>query len=175
MRVSILLATGCLVISCAFIQADSPAPPAGPGPRPCTLCSDQLKNMTPCELECLYRESGPGEMPCGFLSGTALRKHGSKASALLWKGKVFCGDGMVNRWCGHRQAVHARVACEPSWLDGKPSIIMDYRGVSPVVWKNVRDEIRQVGPGLYLGIMYKCHGCDAHQKMFFILEAGCCQ
>jgi hypothetical protein len=77
---------------------------------------------------------------------------------------------LVNQWCGF-QAVHARVCYGLSWLDGRPSIIMDYEGISPLVWAHVRDEIREVAPGLYLGIMFRRTSCESEMKLFFVLEA----
>ncbi|MBN8904147.1 MAG: hypothetical protein J0H57_24265 [Rhodospirillales bacterium] len=47
----------------------------------------------------------------------------------------------------------ARIKQEPSWLDGKPCIVLDYSETSMVAqW--IRDEIRLVAPGLYLGKVY---------------------
>jgi hypothetical protein len=44
----------------------------------------------------------------------------------------------------------------PSWLDNQPAIILDYSKTS-LVARSVRDEIREVGPGTYLGIVYIGH------------------
>ena len=41
----------------------------------------------------------------------------------------------------------------PSWLDGRPSLVLDYSQTSRIYADN-RDEIRQVAPGLFLGLMY---------------------
>jgi hypothetical protein len=59
------------------------------------------------------------------------------------------GVGLVNQWLGVR-AVRASVGYGPSWLDGGPSIVVDYAATSRV-WRDVRDEVREVAPGLYLG------------------------
>ena len=40
----------------------------------------------------------------------------------------------------------------PSWLDGKPSIIMDYSATSRV-WADVRDEVREVAGSFVLGAL----------------------
>ena len=41
----------------------------------------------------------------------------------------------------------------PSWLDGKECIVLYYSETSLVAhW--IRDEIRQIGSGLYLGKVY---------------------
>ena len=39
------------------------------------------------------------------------------------------------------------------------------------VYKNYRDEIRQVGPGLYLGLMYDRTTAPPKTVMYFALEA----
>jgi hypothetical protein len=49
------------------------------------------------------------------------------------------------------RAVRGRVLVAGSRLDrGREAIVIDYRG-SPVAWF-VRDELREVGPGLWLGM-----------------------
>jgi hypothetical protein len=129
------------------------------------------------ELEQLYRQATRGNFPCGYTRGRAIycpdkKISGSRSavSRLLWKGKHFCDDGtMINQWLGVR-AVRARVYEGESWLDGCPSIIMDYDGMSRVVWSHVRDEVREVAPGLYLGIMYD-HRDPCRYRTFFALEA----
>jgi hypothetical protein len=130
------------------------------------------------ELEQLYRCAEAGDVPAGFLHGKALycpsepfARAKSRVSGFLWQGKVFdpCDQMLVNQWRGVR-AVRARVYAGTSWLDGGPAIIMDYRGLS-CVWADVRDEMRQVGPNLYLGIMYRRRCPQPRLKMFFVLEA----
>jgi hypothetical protein len=134
--------------------------------------------MSTPELELLYRNAGAGDIPTGYLPGKVLycpdeRFAGAKSrlSALVWHGKIFdpCTGTLINQWCG-LQAVRARVYPGSSCLDGRPAIVMDYRGVSCVVWASVRDEMREVAPGLYLGVMFRCRGACAQFKMFFALE-----
>ena len=44
----------------------------------------------------------------------------------------------------------------PSWFDGRESIVLDYSRTSLIAhW--IRDEIREVAPRLYLGIVYWNH------------------
>lgn len=149
-----------------------------PGPRP--LCLDELARMSWVEMECLYRAAEAGAIPTGTTRGLAFYspcdKHAalrSRTTKLLWKGKEFdcAGTSLVNRWCGLK-AIKAQVYYGPSWLDGKPSIIMDYACTSHV-WKDVRDEVREIAPGLYLGLMYHRKPCGAQMKLFFALDACC--
>ena len=51
------------------------------------------------------------------------------------------------------EAIIAKVYKGPSWLDGKECIVLDYSDTS-LLAARVRDEIRQIGPKLYLGKVY---------------------
>lgn len=148
-------------------------------PLPCSL--EQLARLSWQDLECLYRQSATGTIPEGYLRGRAIYRLGSplagvrsKVTHLLWHGKDFSpADGtLINQWCGVR-AIRARVGYGPSWLDGGPAVIMDYRGMSRV-WADVRDEIREVAPGLYLGAMYRRRSPCPKFVMFFALQARPC-
>jgi hypothetical protein len=51
------------------------------------------------------------------------------------------------------RAIAAKVYKAPSWLDGNECIVLDYSQTSLVAhW--IRDEIRLVAPGLYLGLVF---------------------
>jgi hypothetical protein len=142
---------------------------------PCSL--EQLACMSWPELEALYRQSCAGSIPHGYAHGRPIYCPDKKLSGprtavarMLWHGKHFCDDGrLVNQWTGFK-AVRARVFYGPSWLDGKPSIIADYCGESRLVWADVRDELREVAPGLYLGIMYRRRCCGPKFDSFFALQ-----
>lgn len=115
-------------------------------------------------LEELFRSSPPGEVPSGPMEGTAILGAGTSlvqpVAALVrlavWQGKVFSPDG---RYLSNRmgplemQAILARVALGPSWLDGRECIVIDYSRTS-LVARDVRDEIRLVGTDLYLGVIW---------------------
>jgi hypothetical protein len=137
--------------------------------------------MTCCELELLYRQAEPGRLLDGYAPGEAIYCEGtplaglrSRATRLLWRGKHIEGAGcmLVNQWCGFR-AIRARIYCGTSWLDGNPALIMDYRGTSRV-WADVRDEVREVAPGLFLGIMFREDAPQPKRKMFFVLQSSSC-
>jgi len=42
---------------------------------------------------------------------------------------------------------------QDSWYDGKPCIVLDYSKTS-IVAHLVRDEIREIAPGVYLGLVF---------------------
>ena len=49
--------------------------------------------------------------------------------------------------------MRAKVYKDESWLDGKEAIVLDYSKTS-VVAQWIRDEIREVAPRLYLGLVF---------------------
>jgi hypothetical protein len=141
------------------------------------LSLDQLARMSWPELERLYRQSEAGTIPEGYAEGKAIycpcgRFAGmrSRLTGVVWRGKVFdAADGtLVNQWCGFR-AIRAQVSYGPSWLDGAPSIVMDYSATSKV-WTDVRDEVREVAPRLYLGRMYRRKAGAPEFQIFFALQ-----
>jgi hypothetical protein len=123
-----------------------------------------LLDMPEEELEKLFRRSPPGEIPDGEADGTVLAAPGTRltdpAAKLLhlvaWKGKVFDREkGELRNEVGPFgfKAVRALVYKDESWLDGKEAIILDYSKTSLVAqW--IRDEIREVAPRLYLGLVF---------------------
>ncbi len=134
---------------------------------------DDLAGLSTPQLEALYRQSGPGPVPAGKVRGLALYPESryprakSKAARVAWQGKVFdpASGTATNRFFGVR-AIKGAVYSGQSWLDGGPSMILDYRNMSKV-YSNYRDEIRQVAPGLYLGLMYDRTTNPPKFKMYF--------
>ena len=87
----------------------------------------------------------------------------------LEKAQELVLRGPYHQWLGLK-AIEAQVYPGESWLDGGPSLVMDYRGTSKV-WRNVRDELREVAPGLFLGVMYEDRCTGPKFRMFFALQA----
>lgn len=160
-----------------------PTTTATPAPACCTACpvrgADDLVRMGRGELEALYRGAEMRPIPTGFARGTAIMKPGSRTTVpasrvtrLLWKGKVLSDDGMmVNKLAFGVRAIHARVYSGVSWLDGRPSIIMDYCGTSRL-FPNVRDEVRELCPGLYLGLTHIRRDSGPELVTFFALTTA---
>jgi hypothetical protein len=123
-----------------------------------------LLRMSESELDDLFRQSDAGEIPDGEAKGTAFVEPGTQLAGpaaklvqyLAWKGKVFNREqGELLNEVGPFgfNAVRAKVYKEASWLDGEEAIILDYSDTSLIAhW--IRDEIRTVGPGVYLGLVY---------------------
>lgn len=117
------------------------------------------------ELDEIYRNSDAGEIPAGDTKGTAIlagsklsRFVASCARILAWQGKVFdifCKDGqagvLVNKITPFSMKfIVAKVYRDKSWLDEKETIVIDYSKTSFLA-KVIRDEIREIEPGVYLG------------------------
>ena len=124
----------------------------------------QLLAMSQAQLDDLFRNSPPGDIPDGPAKGTAIIATGTRYTAHIaqvvnhfgWQGKVFNAQkGLLkNRILVFGlEAIVARVYKTPSWLDNKECIVLDYSDTS-LVAHYVRDEIRLIGPGFYLGKVY---------------------
>lgn len=117
------------------------------------------------ELDDIYRQAKPGQIPTGDTQGTAILAGSifAKCVAFLaalfaWQGKVFdlfCPGGdaglLVNKITPFSLTfIVAKVYRDSSWLDQKETIVIDYSRTSFFA-KKIRDEIREVEPGVYLG------------------------
>ena len=123
-----------------------------------------VRSLSQAELDTLFTNSPVGDIPDGEADGTAIVAPGTVFSASIaqfvslfaWQGKVFDAKKGVlkNRILPFGlNAIIAKVYKGTSWLDGKECIVLDYSDTSTVAqW--IRDEIRQVGPGTYLGKVY---------------------
>ena len=124
----------------------------------------QLLKMSLAELDTLFTASPPGEIPNGEANGTAIVAPGTTytneiaqfINHFAWQGKVFdASKGVLKNKIlpFGLNAIIAKVYKGPSWLDQKECIVLDYSETSLIAqW--IRDEIRQIGPGLYLGKVY---------------------
>jgi len=124
----------------------------------------QLLNATQAQLDEQFTQSPAGDIPDGEAKGTAIVAPGTKYTTEIaelinhfaWQGKVFDAKKGVlkNRILSFGlNAIIAKVYKGPSWLDGKECIVLDYSETSIVAhW--IRDEIRLIAPGCYLGVVY---------------------
>jgi hypothetical protein len=125
---------------------------------------DQLLRMSQAELDAIFSSLEAGPIPDGEGDGTAIiapgtaftREIASFVNHFAWQGKVFDAKAglLKNRILPFGlNAIVARVYKQASWLDEKECIVLDYSETSMVAhW--IRDEIRLLSPGLYLGIVY---------------------
>jgi hypothetical protein len=132
---------------------------------PVALTQNDLLDLSSDELDELFRRSPAGEIPGGDADGKVLVGSDDDkvsdnvawiAKTLAWKGKVFDrekGDLRNKILPFGIKAVRAKVYKQASWFDGEETIVLDYSKTSFLARK-VRDEIREVAPGLYLGLVY---------------------
>ncbi len=134
-----------------------------------------LRKQSICCYESLFRQGFLGCLPVGPTHGTILYACGkhpnlkARLQGTVWKGKTFHCDGtFTNRWLGGIKAVSARVCIEPSWLDGQNCLVMQYPADARV-FGNVRDEMRQIAPDLWVGHSYDA--ATGETKNWFILQS----
>ncbi len=128
------------------------------------LTAAQLCRKPAPELDALFTAAPAGPIPAGEATGTAIAWPGTFRARViawfarwfLWQGKVFSpSEGILrNRITPFSvTAIKAQVYEGKSWFDDRDCIVIDYSKTS-LVAKFVRDEIRLVAPGLYLGQVY---------------------
>ena len=112
-----------------------------------------LLRMSQDELDELFRASEAGPIPTGEGEGTVLFQPGTELAGpaakivhfIAWKGKVFDpakGELRNEILPFGIKAVAAKVYKQASWLD--TSLVAHW----------IRDEIREISPGVYLRIVY---------------------
>ena len=116
------------------------------------------------QLDDLFGKSPAGDIPTGKTDGLAIVASGTKISDEIahfvnwftWKGKIFDPEKgqLINR-IGPMEhpLIVANVYKGKSWFDDKECIVIDYAKTSFIA-HSIRDEIRQVSPGIYLGLVY---------------------
>jgi hypothetical protein len=164
---------------------DPLATPLAPSTTPITDPQEFLK-LSGAQLDDIFRRASVGGIPQGEGEGTAIVAPGTPISddiarfihIFQWKGKVFERDlnNPSHGWLKNRigllgsKAVVADVSKGASWFDAKECIVLDYSHTSLVAqW--IRDEIREVSPGVFLGLVYWGKEKDkAHRLIHFALK-----
>jgi hypothetical protein len=125
---------------------------------------DTLMKMSQAQLDDLFTKSVAGPIPDGAAKGTAIIAAGTVFSPAIaqainffaWQGKTFDGPhGTLRNRISVLgfNAIVAEVYKAPSWHDKKECIVLDYSKTSTVAgW--IRDELRLLEPGIYLGKVY---------------------
>jgi hypothetical protein len=138
--------------------------------------ASQLLALSQKELDDLFSNSSAGEIPDGEARGTAMIAPGTVFSKEIaeiinifaWQGKTFdaAHGTLTNRISALGvNAIVAQVYKAPSWFDNKECIVLDYSRTS-LLAKHIRDEIREISPGVYLGLVY----WDKTRTIHFALE-----
>jgi hypothetical protein len=128
------------------------------------LTAAEFATMPGTELDALFANAPAGSIPVGVGRGQALIAAGTFAARPLlamvrysaWQGKEFDDQthslrNLITPFSV--RAIKADVYIDASRLDGRPCIVLDYSKTSRVAGF-VRDEIREVAPGLYVGLVY---------------------
>ena len=123
-----------------------------------------LITMTKPELARLFSSGRAGAVPDGRGRGTVLLGTGGLAAqvaarlsyALAWRGKVVSARTarLLNILTPLQvEAIAAMIYKQDSWYDDAPCIVLDYSKTSFAArW--IRDEIREIAPGVFLGIVF---------------------
>ena len=138
--------------------------------------TSQLLTLSQDELDALFRSGTVSTIPNGEANGTAIIAPGTKftqeiaqiVNIFAWQGKTFdaAHGTLTNRISAFGvNAIVAQVYKGASLFDGQECIVLDYSKTS-LVAKHVRDEIREVGPGIFLGLVY----WDTTRSIHFALE-----
>jgi hypothetical protein len=129
-----------------------------------TLTAAPLVRRSQAQLDGLFRRSAAGPIPQGDTAGLAIIAPGTPLSTVLaravhrvaWQGKVFdpTAGTLRNKITPFGiRAISAQVYKDASWVDGRECIVLDYSKTSLLAhW--IRDEIREVAPGQYLGVVF---------------------
>jgi hypothetical protein len=160
----------------ATAKATTAAAPTASGTRATpALTLDDLAKKTVAELTALYQAGTvpaslaalDGSPRCRMLSIVGIDRgpiagaiRGFSASSRFpWAGKSFTartaeeGEGINRvRLAGDRRWYPFATRVEPSAIDGNPAILLDYDLVqNPFFIRRIRDELREISPGLFLG------------------------
>jgi hypothetical protein len=119
---------------------------------------------TTAELGRIFHSGAAGAIPDGRGKGTVLIGTGGRIArlaaalcyALAWRGKVVnAREGRLKNLVTPLsiRAIEAAVYKQDSWYDGEPCIVLDYSKTSFVAHK-IRDEIREIAPGVFLGLVF---------------------
>jgi hypothetical protein len=112
----------------------------------------------------LFGAGTAGAIPDGRGRGTVLLGTGGRAArvaaalcyALAWRGKVVnARQGRLRNILTPLgiQAIEATVYKQDSWYDGDTCIVLDYSKTS-LLARMIRDEIREIAPGVFLGLVF---------------------
>ncbi len=142
---------------------------------------DSLSEMTVAELDDVFASGDPPEADelDGFLEERILAGRGALRLRRLrglvntplnpWKGKRVADEEGVNLLTVGpftKEVAEFEVRTEPSVLDGDEAAVLSHVGDSPAVVQRIRDEVRRVGDGVYLGAASVKAG-DGYRFVFY--------
>lgn len=145
-----------------------------------TYTREKLLSLSGQELDDLFGANSAGDIPNGEGQGTAIiapgTSFGGEIASLInvfgWQGKTFdAAHGVLtNRILAFGiNAIVAEVYKSTSWFDNKECIVIDYSKTS-LIAEHIRDEIRQIEPGAYLGMVYWDKAKTIHFSLHFPVQ-----
>lgn len=177
-----LLAGGLLFSG--LLLADDAAPSKTPPEGPWVWSGDAagLHQLSICQLDDLYRRATVHAPPHGWFPGEVIVFTNMPAPRLVkkladtyWVGKHIEPNGyFINQW-KRRKALDSCLHIGPSYVDGRPSIVFEYPRGTPL-FGPMRDEYREIAPGLFLGRMYRRRPCVRFLGYNYLQlsPSGCC-
>lgn len=102
----------------------------------------------------IYRQAPSGPAPDGKTRGWAIPAPQAYLAPYFWKGKTFDTNGWKGGDVTNRltpwsvEGFTGKVSLEASVVDGYATWLIDYTETLPVIY----DEVREVTPGVYLGL-----------------------
>lgn len=140
---------------------------------------EDLARCNPSQLDALFSFGTVSSIPTGRLRGLPLVNPGSRSAIAVsqggrvaWSGKRIDANGLgaINFFFGI-PSVRANTRIEPSLRDGRPAIVLDY-SQSSWLYRNVRDEIREISPGIFLGYVDDIRTSEPTARRWFALESA---
>lgn len=148
-------------------------------PQSCPLDLDALQRMSPDQLDALFRHgsckplNGVYKGRLVYLTDKHLPKVKVRLANIPWSGKKASEDGyFTNRWLRDIDWIDSTYVIGPSWIDGKPAVVMEYAPKTPLFW-NMHDELREVAPGLFMGPVIERFPCP-HFRGYVALQLDEC-
>src|SRR5262245_7494134 len=126
--------TRLALMSAGVLLAAALAAPAGDCCQP-ALTLESLQRMSGEQLMALFTAAEMGRPMDGTLKGRLvhltdrnLPRIKCRIANALWRGKAArASDGyFINRWIGGARWIDSQYVIGPSWVDGKPAVIMEY-------------------------------------------------
>jgi hypothetical protein len=149
-------------------------------PQP--TCLEDLDNLCDGQYRALFLRAPLGKPFDGvhrgklvYLADKVAPKLKLRLAASSWRGKTACAETghFINRWARRGDWIESHYVIGPSWLDGKPAVIMEYPPKTPL-FSNMHDEIREIAPGLYLGPVIERFPCPKFRGWVALqVECGC--
>jgi hypothetical protein len=175
------------------MHAEVRTTPSTPGPEKRTIHSlSQLIDLPPSELERLYKEARVpaldaihGDLRGRMLAWAQLPERANRILARLarsdrfpWRGKSFSfigsgrGEGMNRVLRDRWKLFRFETSIGPSRAGSFDAVQLNYDvSKNPAVIRAIKDEIRELQPGLYLGQAYLMWRGQPKLVLYFGLEA----